>query len=218
MFVRKTAIIATVAALSAGGAFAQTVTATTGSDVTIMKDPGSDATVISSVPASTSLTVQGCTPDGTWCQVSDSNGQSGWVKADTVNVQADGQTYALSNAPSTVTIKTIKGNKEQGAATGMLGGAAAGAIAGGPVGAAIGAAVGAAGGAALGTPDKKVITYTQSNPVPSVAYSGTLAVGSTLPDTITLTPVPDSDYAYAYLDNTPVVVNPSSRKVITIVK
>ncbi len=217
MQMRKASALGLVAALAAGGVSAQTITGTVGSDVTIVKTPGGSSEVIRTVPADQSLTVVGCTPDGTWCKV-DSDGAEGWVRADATQITVDGQSFTLAQPPQTVaTIQTEKGNKDATAATGALAGATAGAVAGGPAGAAAGAIVGALGGGALGKPDKKVVTYTTENPQPSVVYQGDINVGTVLPETITLSPVPDSDYSYIYVDNTPVVVD-SHRRVVEVVR
>ncbi|HZS63254.1 MAG TPA: DUF1236 domain-containing protein [Xanthobacteraceae bacterium] len=102
-------------------------------------------------------------------------------------------------------------------ATGAVGGAAAGAIVGGPVGAVVGGTVGATVGAAA-EPPREVRTYVLKEEVPSIAVKEKVVVGEPLPETVVLHPVPDhSDYAFAVVNNERVIVNPQTRKVITIV-
>lgn len=123
-------------------------------------------------------------------------------------------------AQSTVTTTTTQpntGQQQRNGAAGMLGGAAAGAAVGGPIGAAVGAAVGAAGGV-LVTPPNTVTTYVEQHPVQSVVIPGEVTTGVVLPDTVTLTPVPDTQYAYVYSNGQPVIVNPSSRKVVQVLQ
>ncbi|MEI4487147.1 DUF1236 domain-containing protein [Frigidibacter sp. MR17.14] len=120
-------------------------------------------------------------------------------------------------AQTTVTTTTDNSAKETGAAAGFVGGAATGAAVGGPVGAGIGAVVGAVGGS-LATPSREVTTYVQSNPVPPVVIDGGVRTGVVVPDTVTLTPVPEAkQYSYIYVDGQPVLVDSSNRTVVRVV-
>jgi uncharacterized protein YraI len=213
----KIALSAALAGLMATAASADVLVGTAPAQLHIMKTPGSDAAVITEVPASTQFNVVGCTADGTWCKI-DSSGATGWVRAGDVSVMSGGQSYVLSQAPKTVKVETIdKSNEDKGAAAGMVTGAAAGAIIGGPPGAAVGAVVGAIGGGTLAKPDKKVTTYVEANPTPAITYSGDLAEGQVLPETVTLTPVPGSDFSYVYVDNAPVIVD-SHHRIVRVIR
>jgi len=102
-------------------------------------------------------------------------------------------------------------------AGGLATGAIAGALIAGPVGAAVGAIVGAGAGAAI-APDPTVITYVQSNPVEQVYLDGEVVLGAGIPEAITLAPVPDSTYPYAYINGVPVLVETENRTVTYIVR
>lgn len=103
-------------------------------------------------------------------------------------------------------------------ATGAVGGAAAGAVVGGPVGAVVGGTVGAAVGAAA-EPPAEVRTYVTRETVPSVTVTEKVAVGEPLPATVVLRPVPShAEYSFAVVNNQRVIVEPQSRKVITIIE
>ncbi|CAN7677112.1 DUF1236 domain-containing protein [Rhizobium sp. LjRoot98] len=104
---------------------------------------------------------------------------------------------------------------------GAAGGAVTGAIVGGPVGAAVGGVAGAVVGTAIDPPPQKVVTYVQDAPVPStrVVVKEKVVVGQPLPETIVVTPIPDDPkYAYAVVNDERVIVEPSSRKVIQVIK
>ncbi|KQV33019.1 DUF1236 domain-containing protein [Rhizobium sp. Root1204] len=104
---------------------------------------------------------------------------------------------------------------------GAAGGAVTGAIVGGPVGAAVGGVAGAVVGTAIDPPPQKVVTYVQDAPVPStrVVVKEKVVVGQPLPETIVVTPIPDDlKYAYAVVNDERVIVEPSSRKVIQVIK
>jgi hypothetical protein len=103
---------------------------------------------------------------------------------------------------------------------GAAGGAVTGAIVGGPVGAAVGGVTGAIVGTAIDPPPRKVVTYVQEQPMPSdtVVVKEKVVVGQPLPETVTVTAVPDNPkYAYAVVNHERVIVEPSSRKVIQVI-
>lgn len=105
--------------------------------------------------------------------------------------------------------------------TGAAGGAVTGAIVGGPVGAAVGGVAGAAIGTVIDPPPQKVVTYVREAPEPSapVVVKERIAVGQPLPKTVVLTPVPeDNKYSYAIVNHERVIVEPSSHKVIQVIK
>jgi hypothetical protein len=105
--------------------------------------------------------------------------------------------------------------------TGAAGGAATGAIIGGPVGAAVGGVTGAVIGTALAPPPRQVVTYVREAPVPSrpVVVKEKIVVGRALPKSVTVTRIPDNPkYAYAVVNDERVIVEPSSRKVIQVIR
>lgn len=104
---------------------------------------------------------------------------------------------------------------------GAAGGAITGAIVGGPVGAAVGGVAGAVVGTAIDPPPQKVITYVREAPAPSarVVVKEKIVVGQPLPETVVVTPIPDDPtYAYAVVNDERIIVEPSSRKVIQVIK
>ncbi len=87
----------------------------------------------------------------------------------------------------------------------------------GPVGAIVGAILGAGAGAAA-APAPTVITYVQSNPVEQIYLDGEIVVGVGIPEMIVLSPVPDSEYSYAYINGEPVLVETRKRTVTYIIR
>lgn len=129
---------------------------------------------------------------------------------------AAGSAFAQSTVTTTTSTQVDQTQQKHNEAAGAIGGAAVGAAVGGPVGAAVGAVAGAAGGI-IATPPKKVTTYVEQHPVNEVAINERVATGVVLPDAVTLTPVPQSKYAYVYSDGHAVIVNPENRKVLKVV-
>lgn len=110
---------------------------------------------------------------------------------------------------------------QEGTMTGAAGGAVTGAIVGGPVGAAVGGVVGAIAGTAIDPPPPTVVTYVRQQPVPvePVVVEQRIAVGQPLPQQVVLTPIPeDPTYAYAYVNNQRVIVDPQTYVVVGVVQ
>lgn len=63
------------------------------------------------------------------------------------------------------------------------------------------------------TPPATVGTYVINHPVAPVYLNGEVVEGVGLPESVKLTPVPDTDYGYAYVNSLPVFVEPSTRQV-----
>ena len=75
-------------------------------------------------------------------------------------------------------------------------------------------------GAAIEPPPRKVVTYVEEQPVPqdAVVIEERVKVGATLPDAVVLERVPDNDgYAYAFVNDQRVIVEPQSRKIVKII-
>jgi hypothetical protein len=108
---------------------------------------------------------------------------------------------------------------QSGTATGIAGGAATGAVVGGPVGAVVGGAAGAVVGTAIDPPPQEVQTYVIHENTPSVAVQGDVETGYVVPETVELHTVPKyRKYSYAVINDQRVIVDPGTRKVITVVR
>ncbi|QIA23191.1 DUF1236 domain-containing protein [Mesorhizobium sp. AA22] len=61
--------------------------------------------------------------------------------------------------------------------------------------------------------------YVKKQPLASVELPGVeLNIGSTLPETVVLHEVPDTEYRYVVVDNRTVVVDPGTRKIVKIIQ
>jgi hypothetical protein len=110
---------------------------------------------------------------------------------------------------------------EDAAITTGVGGAVTGAFIGGPVGAAVGGVLGFTAGAAINPPPREVVTYVEERPGPTqkIVVKQRVRVGTPLPEAVVLEPVPDNDrYAYAFVNDQRVIVEPRSRKVVKIIE
>ena len=110
-----------------------------------------------------------------------------------------------------------------GAAAGAATGAAGGAIVGGPVGAAVGGVTGAIVGGIVGDQQPKFRQYVVTQGVPSYTYSEEIRVGAVLPESgVTYHEVPAEygvrGYRYTVVNNTPVLVEPGTRRIVQIIR
>ena len=216
MFKKTLLSLSTAAVVFAGAASAETA-ATAWTDLNVRTGPGPMYSIVGVIPANGAVAVAGCLADASWCEVTH-EGMSGWAAGNYMTANVENAPIALSAGDKRVVLETVTyDNTGASAAGGLATGAIAGALIAGPIGAAIGGIVGAAAGTAV-APDPTVITYVQSNPVEQVYLDGEVVVGAGIPETVTLAPVPDSEYSYAYLNGVPVLVETKNRTVTYIVR
>ena len=67
-------------------------------------------------------------------------------------------------------------------------------------------------------PPEQVRTYVQSNQVDPVYLDGEVVVGAALPETVTLSEIPDYEYRYVYVNGQSVLVEPQSRRIVYVVR
>jgi uncharacterized protein YcfJ len=110
-----------------------------------------------------------------------------------------------------------------GAAAGAATGAVGGAVVGGPVGAVVGGAAGAIVGGLSDQQQPQFRQYVTTQKVPSYSYKEEVRVGAVLPESgVTYHEVPAQynvkGYRYTVVNDTPVLVEPSSRKIIQVIR
>lgn len=110
-----------------------------------------------------------------------------------------------------------------GAAAGAATGAVGGAIVGGPVGAAVGGVTGAIVGGLAAEQQPQFRQYVIQQDVPSYRYSEEVRVGAVLPSSgVTYYEVPAQygvkNYRYTVVNDTPVLVDPGTRRIVQIVR
>jgi uncharacterized protein YcfJ len=110
-----------------------------------------------------------------------------------------------------------------GAAAGAATGAVGGAIVGGPVGAAVGGVTGAIVGGIADQQQPEFRQYVTTQKVPSYTYREEVRVGAVLPEAgVTYHEVPAQykvkGYRYTIVNDTPVLVEPGSRKIVQVIR
>ena len=202
--------------LMATSALAQT-TATAVTDLNLRADPSPMGQIVGVIPANESVVVEGCAELASWCRV-DYNATEGWASGDYLTAVVGDAPVNLYQNRQQAQVHHIEVEDTTGASAvgGGTMGAIVGGLVGGPVGAAAGAALGSAAGAAT-DPGPQVKSYVVENPVEPVFLEGEVVTGVGIPETVTLYPVPDSEFSYVYVNNVPVLVD-DERRIVTIVR
>ncbi len=224
---KKTLLSVSVAALalaaSAMPGMAQT-TASATTDLNVRAGPGPQYEVIGFIGASQQATVNGCLEGSLWCEVS-FDGGTGWAYSDYLVLDSAGTQVVVTQRSAEVEIPVVEYEATASTTTGggAVAGATTGAVAGALIAGPIGAVVGGVAGAATGdiaedvlTPDAR--TYVLENRVDPVYLDGEVVVGAQIPDTVEIREIPDYEYRYVYVNQQPVIVEPSSRRIVYVVR
>lgn len=126
-------------------------------------------------------------------------------------------------AALTPAVALAQTNAPGGVATGAATGAVGGLIVGGPIGAAVGAVGGAIVGGIVGDQQPQFRQYVVKQAPASYRYEQPVTVGGVLPETgITYYDVPPEykvqGYRYTYVNETPVLVDPKTRRIVQIIQ
>ncbi len=209
---------AAIAAATMIPSLAMAATASAITDLNIRSGPGPQYQVIGAIQNGESATVRGCIEGSLWCEVV-YNGKQGWSYSKYLTMPRASNTVVIADHRAELDIPAVTyeapAAKAGDVATGAATGAVAGALIAGPVGAAVGGTVGAAVGATV-NPPAPVHTYVTAHPVDPVYLDGEVVVGAGLPDTVTLRPVPDYEYDYAYVNRVPVLVDRGTRRIVYV--
>jgi uncharacterized protein YraI len=193
------AAMTAAAALSIPASAATLATAVT--PLNIRSGPGPQYSVIGAIPDRGQVTIVGCIQGSLSCQVS-YNGRKGWTYSQYLTAQLSGRSLivaqGLNNMPPAtyqVPVETVGSAVQAPAITGTL---IARPVAAPPM---------------VIAPPPTVGSYVVSHPVEPVYLNGEVVEGVGLPEDVRLAPVPGYDYGYAYINNQPVLVEPSTRRV-----
>ena len=201
----RATILAAVTALAAFTLPASAATlATATTSLNIRTGPGPQFPVVGAIPQNGSATVTGCIQGSLWCQVA-YNGKQGWAYSQYMAGNVGGQMVAVTqirDVPAIVydappaTVGTTVVTPE---------------ISGDFVAPTVDAAP-----MQIAPPPATVQSYVVQHPVTPVYLNGEVVEGAGLPQDVVLTPVPDYQYNYAYVNGVPVLVEPTTRRVTYI--
>ncbi|MBM9596068.1 DUF1236 domain-containing protein [Roseitranquillus sediminis] len=217
MFKRYLISATAAGALLAGAASAQTQ-ATAATDLNLRAEPSPMGEILTVIPADGQVMVEACAETVNWCRV-EFEGTTGWAFGDYLTTRIGDETAVLYENRERAQVTTVEVTDTRAASAAGAGtmGAVIGGVLGGPIGIAAGAAIGAGLGAAS-DPGPQVTSYVVENPVEPVYLEGEVVVGATVPETVELYQVPESEFRYIYVNGVPAVVEPAERRIVTIVR
>jgi Protein of unknown function (DUF1236)/Bacterial SH3 domain len=190
----------------AGTAQAQTIgTATT--DLNIRSGPGPEQPVIGYMKARQRAQILGCVEGSLWCQVQFRDRQ-GWAYSQYMSLQAGGGRIIVRE-PANVAYGYAPTYRPDVPLAPLAEAITSGARA-------IGATEPVVYASTYAPPPAAVGTYVTNNAVNSFAYDGNVTVGASLPQTVVLNNVPDYRYQYVYVNDTPVLVDPATRRIVYV--
>lgn len=145
--------------------------------------------------------------------------QDAWVCSGYLSAPVEGESVAAYENRKMLNVTTVYNDEEiaKNATGAARSGGIAGALIAGPVGAAVGVAEGGAT-VALAKPPEGVTTYVITNEVEPVYLDGEVIVSSSLPESVEISSIPDSEYRYVYVNGVRAVVDPADRRVVHIVR
>jgi uncharacterized protein YraI len=193
------AAVTVLAALSLPASAATLATATT--SLNIRTGPGPEYPVIGAIPDNGRATVTGCIQGSLWCQVT-YNGRQGWAYSQYLTGMTGGQTVVVNQVVPAITYTAPAATVGTTVVTPTISGEFVAPVAGTPL--------------SIAPPPASVQTYVVQNPVTPVYLNGEVVEGAGLPEDVVLTPVPNYDYNYAYVNGVPVLVEPGTRRVTYI--
>jgi len=176
-------------------------------DLNMRAGPGPQYPVVATIQSNGAVEIVGCLEAGNWCQVS-WQGSQGWSYSEYLAVTEAGQQVFVPQARTVLDIPVVAFEGAANVAGAAVGAATniAGAIVGGVAGLA----------ASVITPPDHIRTYVVDNRVDPILLEGEVVVGATLPDVVTLHPIPDYEYHYAYVNDVPVLVEPATRQIVHV--
>jgi uncharacterized protein YraI len=202
MQLRNTIFVAAVtaaASLSIPASAATVATAMT--PLNIRSGPGPQYSIVGAIPDHGQTTIIGCIQGSLWCQVS-YNGRQGWAYSQYLTAQLSGRSLIVAERLNDIPAVTYQAPVET-VGSAVVAPAITGTLIERP----------AAAQPLLISPPPTVGSYVVSHPVTPVYLNGEVVEGVGLPENVTLAPVPGYDYEYAYVNNQPVLVEPSTRRI-----
>lgn len=199
---RKTILIAALAANSALAVPASAeIIAKAITPLNVRSGPGPEYSIIGAIPDRGHTTIIGCIQGSLWCQVS-YNGRQGWAYSQYLMASLSGRSLAVAERLTEIPTVAYQPPRET-VGSAAVRPAITGTLIERPV----------AAEPLVIAPPPNVGTYVVDHPLAPVYLNGEVVEGVGLPETVELSPVPGSDYDYAFVNNVPVLVEPSTRRV-----
>jgi len=169
----------------------------------IRSGAGPQYAVVAFIPDRGRATIIGCIQGSLWCQVS-YNGKQGWAYSQYMTATLSGRSLVVAE------IRDIPPVTYQAPVTTVGSAVAAPVVTETLIAPPPGPPL------VIAPPPQSVGSYVIGHPVTPAYLNGEVVVGAGVPQDVVLSPVPGSDYDYAYLNSQPVLVEPSTRQVVDV--
>ncbi|MDE1994488.1 MAG: DUF1236 domain-containing protein [Rhizobiaceae bacterium] len=209
MSLKRNLLLAGIVVLgSAGLVQAEEMSATTINDMEIRSGPGPQYPTVGMATRGSEAMLDGCIKGSRWCRV-DVNGIRGWAYAQYLSVEQGGAAVIVEQHSDDLGVPVVTYEQTDPVQTGSVQVATPG-----PNDELLGPVED--GDVVAITPPDEVRTYITDNPVDTVQLSGDVAVGAALPKSVTVHRIPDYQYSYVEVNRQPVLVDPSTRRIVYV--
>lgn len=218
---KRTLIGMTVAGLLAAAPALAQVSATAATDLNLRAGPAGNQQILAVIPANGEVMVDGCLEAANWCQVN-YDGTMGWAYGEYLNATMQDQQVVVIENRDTLSLPAVTyevaDSTAEDAVEGTVGAATGAALAAALIGGPAAIAAGALLGATAFADDDPAITYVRENPMDPVYLDGEVIVGAGIPEGVTFQTIPEAQYGYMNVNGLPVLVDPTTRQIVRIVR
>ncbi|MBP2236758.1 uncharacterized protein YraI [Sinorhizobium kostiense] len=174
--------------------------ATVVTDLNVRAGPGPQYPVLGVAARGSAAALEGCLEGSNWCRVNVGT-VSGWAYAKYLAADAGGSTVVISERRAELGVPVVSYE-----ATGST-------VTVGPEPLEL---VGSVDEIQPIAPPPTVRTFITENPVDPVFLEGEVVLGATVPRSVAVRTIPDYEYEYVVVNNQPVLVEPSTRRIVYI--
>lgn len=210
-YTKQLLLAGVILASAAGLARAEEMSATTINDIEVRTGPGQQYPSVGTATRGSEATLDGCLEGSRWCRI-DVNGMRGWVYAQYLSVEQDGNPVVVEEHSTDLGVPVVTYKQEGPTDTVVTGSVAPDVAQPGPGDELIGPVdeVDAI------TPPETVQTYIEANPVRTVQLQGDVVVGATLPRGVAVRQIPDYQYSYVDVNGRRVLVDPGTHRIVYV--
>lgn len=197
-----TKLLTTAAVLALATPAMAATSASVTTDLNVRTEPTSSSQVVTTIPANETISVEACLESRNWCEVTYGDAR-GYAYADYIVADLDGQSVRVRQnvGPLGVALNAVGGAVETVTDT------TSSIIRG--TGEAIADVI---------DPTPEAVQFVRDNPYETTRLRGEVVVGSGLPGSVRTENIPDYEYDYAYVNGEAVLVDPSSRRVVYVIR
>ena len=192
-------------ALVSGPALAVTAYSPTG-HLNVRSGPGFQFPVVSQIQTNVPVEITGCVSDYSWCSVALPGGVTGWASAPYLVTKATGQPKNMSVVGAQLGIPVV-----------VPVNTGSNVVATPPVGAMV-AVPPTVGVVAPILPPPSVVTFVTQQTVAPVIVNGEVMIGAALPAAAPVYDIPASNYDFAYVNGQRVLIDPTARRIVYVVR